>query len=307
MTWSYLISCIYSHILLTVNSEFTASVCKKTFKFFEQKDAPPLVTVYPAVSEVIDYEIVNDDAISYTSNYNHVFVSLNRYERKKRLDIAIDAFQILIERLKMKNISTSDILLVIAGGFDDAVEENLEVYNELVSKAEKYSLTCQVVFRKSISNDERLALLQASAALLYTPDREHFGIVPIEAMAQGIPVIAVSSGGPLETVDDGVTGYLCEQTPEAFSGAMEKFVTKDKTKKKQIDEMGLKGKERVARLFSKTALRENLESCINKILSNEKPLSLIFISIWVVVLVMFGQFIGLILKYFLRSIGVLSE
>jgi alpha-1,3/alpha-1,6-mannosyltransferase len=258
------------------------------------------------VSEVVDYDIVNDDSISYTSNYNYVFVSLNRYERKKRLDIAIDAFQILIESLKMKSVQTSDILLVIAGGFDDAVDENLEVYDELVSKAEKNSLSCQVVFRKSISNDERLALLQGCAALLYTPDREHFGIVPIEAMAQGIPVIAVSSGGPLETVEHGVTGYLCEQTPEAFSGAMEKFVTKDKAKKKQIEEMGIKGRERVARLFSKTALKDKLEICINKILTNEKPLSFIFISLWVVVLVMFGQFIGLVVKFLLRSIGILS-
>ena len=73
------------------------------------------------------------------------------------------------------------------------------MYAELTQKAEQQlSLGCQVIFRKSISNDERLALLQTAAALLYTPDREHFGIVPIEAMAQGVPVIAVSSGGPLD-------------------------------------------------------------------------------------------------------------
>ena len=288
-----------------MNSEFTASVCKSTFKFLARKEAPPLVTVYPAVNEVSDYDIVNDRAISYTSTYNHIFVSLNRYERKKRLDIAIDAFYILLENLKAKKILTSDLLLVVAGGFDEAVEENREVHAELTQKAEQLSLGCQVIFRKSISNDERLALLQTATALLYTPDREHFGIVPIEAMAQGIPVIAVSSGGPLETIEHDVTGYLCEQSPEAFSGAMEKFITKDKALKKQIVEMGLKGKKRVEKLFSKTALGQKLEDCINRIVNDKKPLSLIFISLWVVALVLFGQFIGLILKASLTFFGFL--
>ena len=50
-----------------------------------------------------------------------------------------------------------------------------------------------------------------SIALLYTPDREHFGIVPCEAMAMGCPVLAVATGGPLETVVHGSTGFLLEQ------------------------------------------------------------------------------------------------
>lgn len=59
-----------------------------------------------------------------------------------------------------------------------------------------------------------------SSALLYTPDREHFGIVPIEAMFEGTPVIAVNSGGPKETVVHGKTGFLCSQTAKSFSEAM---------------------------------------------------------------------------------------
>jgi alpha-1,3/alpha-1,6-mannosyltransferase len=44
--------------------------------------------------------------------------------------------------------------------------------------------------------------------LLYTPTEEHFGIVPCEAMIQGVPVIAISNGGPLETVEHEKTGFL---------------------------------------------------------------------------------------------------
>ena len=37
-----------------------------------------------------------------------------------------------------------------------------------------------VIFRTSITSQERTALFQHATALLYTPDREHFGIVPLE-------------------------------------------------------------------------------------------------------------------------------
>jgi alpha-1,3/alpha-1,6-mannosyltransferase len=63
-----------------------------------------------------------------------------------------------------------------------------------------------------------------ASALLYTPAREHFGIVPIEAMSMGTPVVAVASAGPLETISDGHTGFLCAQTPVDFSNNMMRFI-----------------------------------------------------------------------------------
>jgi glycosyltransferase involved in cell wall biosynthesis len=62
--------------------------------------------------------------------------------------------------------------------------------------------------------------------LLYTPDREHFGIVPIEAMNAGTPAICVASGGPLETILHGLSGFLCQQTAKDFGLAMKKFTIK---------------------------------------------------------------------------------
>jgi len=43
-------------------------------------------------------------------------------------------------------------------------------------------------------------------SVIYTPPNEHFGIVPIEALEQRRPVIVIDSGGPSETVIEGVTG-----------------------------------------------------------------------------------------------------
>lgn len=94
---------------------------------------------------------------------------------------------------------------------------------ELKSLAEKEGVSDRVNFITSCSTAERNQLLSSYLCLLYTPTDEHFGIVPLEAMVAYKPVIACNSGGPMETVKNGVTGYLCEATPEDFSSAVGKF------------------------------------------------------------------------------------
>jgi glycosyltransferase involved in cell wall biosynthesis len=63
-------------------------------------------------------------------------------------------------------------------------------------------------------------LYRRCTAFLFTPFNEDLGIIPIEAMASGKPVIAVNRGGPCETVLDGETGFLVPDTPAAFADCM---------------------------------------------------------------------------------------
>lgn len=64
----------------------------------------------------------------------------------------------------------------------------------------------------------------AHCRALIFPGMEDFGIVPVEAMASGRPVIAYAAGGALETVKDGVSGLFFEnQTPESLIEALERF------------------------------------------------------------------------------------
>ena len=138
---------------------------------------------------------------------------MNRYERKKNINLALQSFA---EYLKLPN-SDQNFVLVVAGGYDERVIENIEHHLELVNLATSLGITEKIVFLRSISNEQRILLLRNTNILLYTPENEHFGIVPIEAMYMGCIVIACNSGGPLESIANNKTGFLLETKPKLWA------------------------------------------------------------------------------------------
>lgn len=80
-----------------------------------------------------------------------------------------------------------------------------------------------IEWKFAVSNEVKYKLLTHAKAFIFPPE-EDFGLVPIEAMACGIPVIAYGKWGTLETIKDGVTGiFFSSQTPEALDKALERF------------------------------------------------------------------------------------
>jgi len=154
------------------------------------------------------------------------------------------------------------IHLVMAGGYDERVTENKEHYIELRLLCQKLGVSDDVSFLRSFSDAQKLTLLHHCDCLLYTPDKEHFGIVPIEAMYMKCPVIACNSGGPLETVVDGKTGFLREGRPDQFAEAMERFVDDPKLSKT----LGEAGRKHVEQKFSFNTFTEQLESVVNSLM-----------------------------------------
>ncbi|XP_020248675.1 alpha-1,3/1,6-mannosyltransferase ALG2-like [Asparagus officinalis] len=201
--------------LVLVNSGFTASTFAKTFSCLHSRGVRPAI-LYPAV---------NMDQFDGPCAYKLNFLSVNRFERKKNLQLAISAFALLRSLgSTLPDKSFSEATLTIAGGFDKRLKENVEYLEELKELAETEGVSDRVRFVTSCSTAERNALLSECLCVLYTPTDEHFGIVPLEAMAAQKPVIACNSGGPVETIIHETTGFLCDPTPLEFSKHMAKLM-----------------------------------------------------------------------------------
>ena len=81
----------------------------------------------------------------------------------------------------------------------------------------------RVRFTGAVTDQELDVLYRSAEALLFCGE-EDFGLIPVEAMARGTPVIAFRAGGTLETVVEGVGGLFFDaQTPEAVEGAIRSF------------------------------------------------------------------------------------
>ena len=243
---------------ILVNSRFTAAIFKETFKSLSHIDPAVL---YPSLNVVsFDSAVPEklDDIVPHEKKF--IFLSINRYERKKNLTLALEALVKLRGRLASQDWDR--VHLIIAGGYDERVLENVQHYQELKKMVQQCDLGQYVTFLRSCSDKQKVSLLRGCTCVLYTPSNEHFGIVPLEAMYMRCPVIAVNSGGPLESIVHSVTGFLCDPDPEHFSEAMEKFIHEPSLKAT----MGLAGRNRVKEKFSPEAFTEQLYQYVTKLL-----------------------------------------
>jgi len=113
----------------------------------------------------------------------------------KRVDIAVRAFSRAGRRLTVVGTGTE------RGALERIAGPTVEFLGEVT--------------------DERLRTLYREAGCLVFPGREDFGIVPVEATASGLPVVAFGEGGVLDSIEDGVTGVLFEeQTVDALWDAV---------------------------------------------------------------------------------------
>ena len=92
----------------------------------------------------------------------------------------------------------------------------------LLSLAEQ--LDVQITFHELITDDKLVRLYNQALCTVYAPVMEPFGLVPLESMACGTPVVGICEGGVRETVVDGVTGYLEQRDPEQFARAILRLV-----------------------------------------------------------------------------------
>jgi glycosyltransferase involved in cell wall biosynthesis len=125
---------------------------------------------------------------------------------QKRIELAIDAFAVA----RCRGL---DATMIIAGMVD-------EKSRDYVEGLKRRATGLPITFEEA-PDDRRLAeLYERATACIFTAPNEDWGIVPLEAMACGTPVLAVNSGGPRESVVHGRTGWLLPPEPRAFAEQM---------------------------------------------------------------------------------------
>jgi len=147
--------------LYIANSE---NVADRVRKFYNKKAE----VVYPPIETKLFQE-----PLIISENKTH-FLSFGAITPYKKIDLLVDCFNLSGEKL-----------LIIGNGSE---REKLE------KKANK-----NIEFKGFIKDSELKHYIQNSRALLF-PGEEDFGMIPLEVMSYGVPVIAFNKGGALETV-----------------------------------------------------------------------------------------------------------
>src|SRR6202011_3761113 len=152
---------------------------------------------YYGANSVVIHPPVDTDAFSVAAaaELGDYYLMAGELVSYKRPDLAVQAFN-----------ETKQKLVVIGGG------EMLDEIRRLAGPTVK------------VMGSQPFDVLKhhyARCRALIFPGEEDFGMVPVEAMASGRPVVALGRGGATETVANGISGvFFAEQTVEAISSAV---------------------------------------------------------------------------------------
>ena len=194
---------------------------------------------YGRTSEVV-FPPVEVDAFTPTRGHDGFYLLAGQLVGYKRADLAVEAF----------NRSGRPLVVIGAG-------EQLEHLRRIAGP------NVQVLGPQPFAS---LRDHYARCRALIFPGEEDFGIVPVEAMASGKPVIAYGRGGALETVVEGRTGlFFHRQTVDDLNEAVARFEAAER--RFSVDEIAAH-----ARTFDASVFRREMEAVIARALAqNQLP------------------------------------
>ena len=196
-------------------------VRRRIEKFYRRE----ATVIYPPVNiQITD----NRQQITKKKNY---YLAGGRLARPKHIELAIE----VCNKLKLP-------LKIFGRGFAGYENELRLVSGPTVE------------FLGEVDEDKLTKLYQEGKALLYPSEQEDFGIIPVEAMSFGLPVVGLSQGGVKETVVDSRTGILFEElTPDSMIKAIKRF---EKTVLKKEDCL------KQAQKFSKERFKREMKNFV---------------------------------------------
>jgi glycosyltransferase involved in cell wall biosynthesis len=148
--------------------------------------------------------------------------TVSRLDAPKRIDLLIAA---------MRHVEVPVRLLIAGTGPDEARLRELAEGDP------------RVRFLGFVNDDQLLELYADAHAVLFAPYEEDFGLVALEAMSAGKPVVTTNdAGGASELIADGETGYVTDSDPEAIGAKIEQLLADPE----RASSMGERGRHRAA-------------------------------------------------------------
>ena len=161
----------------------------------------------------------------YCCEYEDYILMPSRINPTKRQVLALEALALTKSNVKIYFVGKAD------NEFDQREFDNLIVERGLQDRVRCFGF---------VSHEEKLRLYANAKAVLFIPVDEDYGYITLEAMASSKAVItALDSGGPLELVQDEITGEIVEPTAAEIARAMDYIMTS----KYAAIEMGRRGKK----------------------------------------------------------------
>ncbi|HEY3248358.1 MAG TPA: glycosyltransferase [bacterium] len=130
-----------------------------------------------------------------------LLVTASRLGKEKSVDLLLAAFARLPERFEAA-------LLVVGGG---------PQLHELQALAAQLGVARRAIFAGLLSHRQAVECMAAADVFLFASQTETQGLAVIEAMAAGVPVVAVDAGGVADAVEDGTTGFLTPPAADALA------------------------------------------------------------------------------------------
>lgn len=215
--------------------DYEAAAAVDVFWANSQTTAERIKKFYHRNAEVI-YPWVDKANFAPTDAKKDFYFGMGRCIPYKKFDLMVEAFNKNGKKLKLA--TNTDNLL----------------YRELKAKSQP---NIEWIFAPS--SEERKKLYAEAKAFIFPPE-EDFGLVPVEAMISGTPVIGYGVGGATETIIEGKTGtFFSPQTADALNIAIEKFEKMELKK----DEIIARGQE-----FTTKNFRKNIFKSLEKNLKN---------------------------------------
>ncbi len=176
------------------------------------------------------------------SEDQRVIVYVGRILPRKGIDNVIAGVAALC-----KNTSHQATLIIVGGETDQAMPENDEEMARLADVARSLGIADKVCFTGRRPQSALKLYYSAADVCVTTPWYEPFGMVPLESMACGTPVIAAAVGGLKFSVVDHITGYLVPpKDPAALAEKLELILGNDELRR----ELSVRARRRVEEWFT---------------------------------------------------------